>query len=188
MKNNFTLCTVVLLVTFLGILSPTYGQWQKHIIDENMIPRCVSVNVADMNGDNEWDILVTNGGEKKIILYQKDFSGEWEENIIDDNVVAPFASPGDIDGDDTLDVVACLYLERKMVWYENNLPEEWTQHIIAENTNWNDYVVVVDMNNDNKLDVVSAVTTSNYNKMGDVVWYENNHPTCTPILLEKRTI
>ena len=184
MKSAYTKnLTIFSIFILFSVSSSAFAQWQKLIIDENMIPRCVSVNIADMNGDNEWDIIVTNGGERKIILYQNDFS-QWKENIIDDNVVAPFASPGDIDGDDTLDVVACLYLERKMVWYENNLPEEWTQHIIAENTNWNDYVVVVDINNDNKLDVVSAVTTSNYNKIGDVVWYENNHPTWTPHIIE----
>ena len=173
--------TLILIISISQL--KLLAQWSKHIIDENMTPRCVSVNIADMNGDNKWDIMVTNGGERKIILYQNDFP-QWKENIIADNVVAPFASPGDIDGDDTLDVVACLYLERKMVWYENNLPEEWTQHIIAENTNWNDYVVVTDINKDNKLDVVSAVTASNYNKIGDVVWYENNHPTWTPHIIK----
>ena len=86
-------------------------------------------------------------------MYENEFP-RWNKNIVD-NVNTPFVSTADMDGDDTLDIVACLYSDRKMVWYENSLSKGWVRHIIAENTNWNDYVVVADINNDGKLDVVS---------------------------------
>ncbi len=172
--------TVILLLALFVILSPTYGQWQKHIIEDDM-STTVSVDVADMDGDSKPDLLVTNGGRNQIILYLNEFP-QWNKTIID-NVMAPFAYTGDIDGDDTLDVVACHYMANDIVWYENNYPT-WTKHMIDENTNWADYIIVVDLDNDDKLDVVTAVTTSYYNHIGDIVWYENNHPDWTKHIIE----
>ena len=65
MKNNFTLFTVALLVLFLGVLSPTYGQWPKHII-EDYTDITVNVDVADMDGDTKLDLVVTEWGNKNL--------------------------------------------------------------------------------------------------------------------------
>jgi hypothetical protein len=165
MKKYFT---VVLLINFIGILTPTYGQWQKYIIDDN-ISTAVTVDVADMAGDTKLDLVVTNYYGKELILYQNNFPN-WIEHTIDD-VYATVAYSGDMDGDSTLDVVACLYSAGKMVWYENNHPT-WTQHIIDENTDNADYFCIADIDGDDTLDVVTAGGLNG----GDVVWYENNHP------------
>ena len=137
------LITILLLIALLGIQSPAYGQWKKHIIDDNL-NTAVSIDAADINSDSKLDLIVTNAFSNQLIYYQNDYP-DWNKHIIDANALTvTFAYTGDIDGDDTLDVVACLYSAKKMVWYENEFPNGWTQHIIAENTDWNDYVVVAD--------------------------------------------
>lgn len=139
--------------------------------------KAISVDVADLDGDTKPDLVVTNYGRDEILLYQNNYPN-WIKHTIAD-VQATFAYCGDMDGDGTLDVVACLYSARKMVWYENNHPT-WTQHIIDENTDNADYFLVVDIDGDDILDVVTA--GGRYG--GDIVWYENNHPDWTEHIID----
>ena len=178
--NRFSVYFVValLLGTLQCILTPTYGQWQKFTIDDN-INVAVSVDVADMDGDTKLDLIVTDWLSNKLILYQNNFP-HWIRHNIDANAFGvTFAFSGDMDGNDTLDVVANLYSTRKMVWYENNHPT-WTQHIIDENTNKADFTLVADIDGDDTLDVITAGELSG----GDVVWYENNHPDWIEHIIE----
>lgn len=177
MKKQFTFIVVVLLVTFIGVQSPTYGQWPKYII-EDYISSTVNVDVADMDGDTKLDLVVTAWGNKKLVWYKNDFP-HWIKYTIDD-IGATFAWTADINGNGTLDVVANLYSAGQMVWYENNLPT-WTKHIIDANTDNADFMVVADIDGDDTLDVVTA---GGYNHGGDVVWYENNHPIWTKHIIE----
>ena len=91
MKKYYNFFTVALLVIFLGILTPTYGQWQKYIIEDNPITlkTLCSVELADLDSDTKLDLLVTNSGRSQIILYLNDFP-QWNKNIID-NARATFA-------------------------------------------------------------------------------------------------
>lgn len=177
MKKYLAFFTTVLLINFLGILTPTYGQWQKNIIDDNSILTAVSVDVADMVGDSKPDLVVTNWGVGKLLVYQNDFP-QWIKHSIGQGA-ATFAWSGDMDGDDTLDVVANLYTIRKLVWYENNHPT-WTQHIIDDATDNPDFILVADFDNDDNLDVVAAGGEIG----GAVVWYENNHPNWIKHIIE----
>ncbi len=99
--------TIILIQFLLFILfsnfSPTYGQWQKYIIDDD-INLAVSVDVADMVSDTRLDLIVTNFNGNEIILYQNNFP-KWIKHTVD-SVGATFAWSGDMDGDDTLDIVA----------------------------------------------------------------------------------
>jgi hypothetical protein len=181
MKNFFT---VIFLVTLTGILTPTFGQWQKYTIDNN-IGHAVSVDVANLDGDNKLDLIVTDPGSNKLIWYQNDFP-DWNKYTIA-NVQAVFAFSGDMDGDGDLDVVASLYSTRKLVWYENRggIPIIWAPHIIDDSTTkWYDYLAIADIDNDDTLDVVTAVIAGYYNRVGDIVWYENNHPNWTKHIID----
>ena len=73
MKKYFT---VVLLVTLSGILSPTYGQWQMTIIDDD-INAAIHVHVADLDGDTK-DLIVTNYFGNELIWYQNNFP-DWKK-------------------------------------------------------------------------------------------------------------
>jgi len=166
-----------LTISLLCILSPSFGQWDKTIIDDDM-NFAVSVDVADLVGDANLDLLVTNALGAQIILYQNNYP-VWNKFIIDD-VTATFAYCGDINGDDTLDIVASIYFAGQIVWYENNHPI-WTPHTIDANTDHGDFMLVADFNNDDRPDVVTA---GDYVDGGDVVWYENNYPDWPKHIIE----
>ncbi|MCK4806174.1 MAG: T9SS type A sorting domain-containing protein [Candidatus Aegiribacteria sp.] len=157
--------------TLQGILKPAYGQWQKHIIDDNIVS-AVDVDVGDLDGDTKLDLVVTDWSGNELIWYQNDFP-DWIRHTIDGyaNEVT-FASISDIDGDGTLDVVASLFGPMEMVWYENNHPT-WTKNYIDLVTDHADFMLVADFDGDDTPDVVTA---GGWDVGGDVVWYENNHP------------
>ncbi|MFC2137162.1 T9SS type A sorting domain-containing protein [Bacteroidota bacterium] len=168
---------IILTVTFLFILLPSYGQWQKYIIDDN-INLGVSVDVADMDGDTKLDLIVTNENGRELIWYQNNFP-YWSKHIIDE-LGAAFAYCGDMDSNDTLDIVTSHLSPREMVWYENDHPN-WTKHYIDKNPDGSNFMLVADFDNDDTLDVVTA---GGFAIGGDVVWYENNHPNWTKHIIE----
>lgn len=156
------------------VFIPSYGQWTETIIDEN-ISHAIAVDVADLDGDSKSDLIVTDFTNGKLLWYQNKYP-DWIKSTID-NYRATFAYSGDMDGDDTLDVVATRYHEKELVWYEND-QLTWTKHIIDDSTTmFYDYLTVADLNKDENPDVVTAVTSGIYNKIGDIAWYENDHPT-----------
>ncbi|MCP4314114.1 MAG: T9SS type A sorting domain-containing protein [Bacteroidetes bacterium] len=173
MKKCFTFSMVVLLVSFPEILTPTFGQWTKHIIDDNL-PLATVVSVADIDGDDDMDVLATAWQAGDVVWYENNHS-TWTKHFIDANLAgAATVDATDIDGDDTLDVVATAYYANDVVWYENNHPT-WTKYTIDANLHNVAHMIVADIDGDDTLDVVAA----GWDVGGDVVWYENNHPTWT---------
>jgi len=186
MKNKSIMKHSILILAsavffHIFVFIPSYGQWPETIIDEN-IAHAIAVDVADLDGDSKPDLIVTDLTNRKLTWYQNKYPG-WIKSTID-NYRATFAYSGDMDGDDTLDVVATRYHEKEVVWYEND-QLIWTKHIIDNSTTkWYDYLTVADLNNDEKPDVVTAVTAGYYNKIGDIAWYENDHPTWTKHIID----
>ena len=97
MKENVI---IFITVIFLCILSPTYSQWEKSVID-NDINSAVVVDIADIDGDSKLDLVVTH--HDGLMLYQNNFP-QWIRHTIDE-VDPTFAFNGDMDGDGLLDVV-----------------------------------------------------------------------------------
>ena len=169
MKKYFTFFTVVLLINIVGILSPTYGQWQKHIIDNSF--RGTILSIADIDGDNDMDVVVTSEPSDRLVWYENNLPDtNWTKHTIDANLPGGFCvNAADIDGDGTMDVVASGYRANAIYWYENNHPT-WNKNLVA-GFNSGGYMNVFDMNDDNTLDVVSG----GYN-VGNIAWFENNYP------------
>lgn len=168
MKHRRLAFTIAVFSTALV----TSGQWEKQVIDNN-INLAVSVDVADLGGDDKPDLVVTNFMDGKLLWYENKLPNDWERHFIA-FAKATFAYCGDIDGDGDLDVAANLYSAKKMVWYENDHPT-WTKHLIDETTDKADYMQVADINGDNKPDVIAAGGSDG----GAIVWYENNDPGWT---------
>ena len=176
MKIFFPFITVVLIMAFTGILSPTYGQeWQKHEIDTE-INKPVVVCAADVDDDNDLD-LVAAGEQDDDVVWYENLGGtpiSWTKHIIDGNLDAVICvCVADIDGDGDQDIAATGLGADDVVWYENlgGIPISWTKHIIDGNLDGarDLYIAYIDV--DDTLDVV----VTGYN-VDDVVWYENDHP------------
>jgi len=157
-------------VSFPEILTPTFGQWTKHIIDSEMYT-AVSIDVADLDGDSYLDYVVTDARHNSLNWYQNKYPS-WIKRTIDTSAsLVIFADWCDIDGDDTIDVVAHMWGSKKLVWYERK-PSSWIQHMIDGNTSTGDFMMVADINGDGKPDAITSCGPNG----GDIVWYENQHP------------
>lgn len=129
------------------------GGWTTHILDDSF-GESRSVKVADMNGDDLFDIVAT-ARSGKIAFWEQTNDGDWTYRTItttfsgaDDVVVV------DIDLDDDLDVVGAAVTADEVAWFEQT-DDGWVQHTIATQ----DYVSGVhatDIDNDGDADIVSA--------------------------------
>jgi hypothetical protein len=177
--NQLVMKKVIILflaVTFPYVLSPIFGQWEKHIIDNSLSdPEIVST--GDLNNDGKPDVILDDFNAGKIFWYENDYPN-WIKHTIEDNMDGAYhVSVGDLNGDGKLDVAASGWSARVLVWYENNHPV-WTKHIIDSTHGLAGCVKIFDVDDDDTLDVVLAIYDNTYPER-DFAWYENNHPNWT---------
>ena len=151
----------------------TNAQFGEPQLIDNVTFLATIVYASDLDGDNDLDVLVS-GWNANIVAWYENLDGEGafgEIQYIDQNLFfTQSLSTADFDGDGDMDVLASSRGDDKVVWYENldGLGDFSTAHIINDTAPFVKEVVAVDIDGDNDMDVVAAVT--NVNK---VVWYEN---------------
>ncbi len=170
MKNYFAFFTMVLLVNYLGILTPTYGQWQQHVIDPDIYFTTI-LEVKDIEDDGDMDVVVAHYGSDMVLLFENN-NLTWKRDTIDaflEGVVG--VDIDDFDGDGNLDVVAAGYKADLVAWYKNDGedPINWIKDTIGVSLGGANVVIAKDINGDGAPDAVANGYFS-----GDVVWYENN--------------
>jgi hypothetical protein len=141
--------------------------WSQLIITTNT-DGVNAVYVADMDNDDDMDVLSASYNDNKIAWYKNDGNGNFGQFIAvnADHAVDVYAA--DLDNDDDMDVLAASYND-KITWYENdgngNLG---AKQIITSDVGYAESVYAADLDNDGDLDVLSA---SAYD--GKIAWYEN---------------
>jgi len=143
----------------------------KKIID-NAANGAYEIIAADMDGDNDNDLVATIDLEGDIVWYenldgQGTFSTRKEIGFLINGSRSIVAA--DIDGDDDLDVVAGTGGDKTIVWYENlnGLGNFGAEMIIAGAASAVSDIFCIDLDNDDDIDIVGA---SGDNKIS---WYEN---------------
>lgn len=142
--------------------------------------------LADIDGDGRLDAVVgyeainTTG---KLAWYKQPANATniWSENVIA-NIFGPMSvGVGDMDGDGDLDVVVGEHRTNntnttRMLVYKNANGQgtSWTQHLVYTGDEHHDGAVVVDIDNDGDLDIISIGWTHER-----VVVYE--HLSCEPV-------
>ena len=140
------------------------------------------LEIADMDGDGDLDILSASGADDKIIWYENNGATNptWSAATIAtsaDNVQDVTAA--DMDGDGDLDIVSASQNDDTIAWYENDgaADPSWSAENIATSADSAQDVHVADLDGDGDLDIVSASFADD-----TIAWYENNgaaNPTWT---------
>ena len=151
------------------------GTFSKQKIISEETNGASSVFIADIDGDNDNDIVVASRYDDKVVWFENTdgngtFSsqitiGENEDGIID-VIVA------DIDGDGFLDVIAACVYTNTITWYRNTdgngtFSDKLTISTTAIGV---EGMSVADIDGDNDMDVIYAGKTD---EEGRVMWFEN---------------
>jgi len=153
------------------------SEWVLREILHQQQARCaVSVFAADMDGDDDLDVLTTyddyNGLNRKVVWFENTFGNGffWVHHVISEpGGYSSSVFAADVDADGDLDAVAgCAEEGQQTAWYENTVGDgsAWTVHVIS--TPGADLVFGTDLDGDGDMDVLSARDADE-----KVAWYEN---------------
>ncbi|MCB0521215.1 MAG: T9SS type A sorting domain-containing protein [Saprospiraceae bacterium] len=127
---------------------------------------------ADLDGDNDLDILAANPNDTLIWFENLNGLGSFSSSKIispnHDGPVGIFAA--DLDGDNDLDVLCADRLDDKVSWYENldGMGNFGPEKLLIVAFDGPERVIAADLDNDGDLDVVA--NSKNTNR---IVWFEN---------------
>ncbi|MBN1479243.1 VCBS repeat-containing protein [candidate division KSB1 bacterium] len=141
-----------------GFLTVT---WKRHSIGETMhaIDR---VEIADMNGDDRPDVIVSEerypGQEPDGHLwwFEARADGAWERHQVVQQYSMNNLDVGDIDNDGDIDIVTNMHKGESLatqVW-ENNGTGEFTKHVVDTGKEMHLGAQLIDIDNDGDLDIV----------------------------------
>lgn len=153
------------------------GLWGvEQIIDDNIEEYCY-VNVADLDGDGDIDLIATSHdylGSNVLAWYENiDGLGSFGDRQIISTEGDHFLTPktSDIDNDGDLDILTSSISDNKICWYENTdgLGNFGAQQIISAEINNPMDIYPVDINNDGYQDVLSYSFNDS-----TLIWFENS--------------
>jgi len=132
-----------------------------------------SVYAADMDSDDDLDILSASSWYDKLAWYENDGGSPpaFTDHII--TTIADYATSvyaADVDDDGDIDILSSSY-DDTIAWYENDggSPPAFTGHAITTNADGARSVYAADVDGDGDIDVISASELDN-----KIAWYEND--------------
>ena len=139
--------------------------------------QAVEVQVADMDGDGDLDIVSASVADDTIAWYENDGTADPSWTAVDITTSADGAQDvqvADMDGDGDLDIVSASYSDSTIAWYENDgaADPSWSAADITTSAPKARDIIVADMDGDGDLDIVfgSAAPGENYNHVSKIVW------------------
>ncbi len=151
------------------------GNFGPQIIISTNALSTVSIDLADIDGDNDIDVLATSGSERRLYWFENlDGLGSFGSGhiIIEDPVAGFFNSifSIDIDGDSDIDVISVELVDGRVAWYENldGLGTFGTLQTIDLTLSLPSVAYAFDVDNDGDNDVLSQSSPDM-----KIVWYEN---------------
>jgi hypothetical protein len=142
------------------------------------------IEVADLNGDNIKDIIVTYlNAPTKLVWYPGIDGSNFGSGIFIDYPLQYFSPTKfkctDVDSDGDMDMVMCSREFSRLYYLENDGNENFTFHTIAESLS-TENIAVADFDNDGDPDIINA---DDYN-LGMKYLANNNGIFSTPVLIQ----
>jgi hypothetical protein len=154
------------------------GGFSTETIISTSVVSILDLQLADFDNDNDLDVLYkTNVFDKIAWIENLDGMGSFGEEQIISTVSFPYViRTGDVDNDGDLDIVARLFndsLSELLVWYENldGLGGFSEALLIREIPDSSYDVVLVDLDNDDDLDIVTSFWWDS--ELNGMYWLEN---------------
>ncbi len=146
--------------------------WTEHTVDGSF-DRAVSVYAADIDGDDDMDVLGAAEDARDITWWENDdgTGTSWTEHIVDGNFWGAYSVyAADMDGDDDMDVLGAAYLADDITWWENDdgTGTSWTEHTVDGSFDSARSVYAADVDGDGDMDVLGAAYIAD-----DITWWEN---------------
>ena len=116
-KMNLKVCWITLLLFIF--CQGVFAGWNKHIIDTGL-EAAPMVYVADMDGDEDMDMVVTWFNAHDVVWYEApdNPTGTWIKHNITTNLEGPVSVyVFDFDGDNNPDVAVAADVADDVVWY-----------------------------------------------------------------------
>jgi len=144
----------------------------QRIITANLESTTTAI-VADIDGDDDMDILGVSGPQDKVVWFENlDGLGTFSPvKIITtqaERAIGLYVA--DLDNDGDMDVLSASYFDNKIAWYENTdgLGTFGPQRILTNSALSTRDVYAADLDGDGDMDVIAASTADDR-----VIWFEN---------------
>lgn len=133
----------------------------KKIDITNLADGAKSVYAADLDGDNDLDVLSASEDDDIIAWYKNDggIPPSFERKVIDtlaDGATSVYAA--DLDNDGDIDVLSASEVDNTIAWYENDgrSTPNFDKRVITKSADSAQSVYATDLDNDGNVDVLSA--------------------------------
>jgi hypothetical protein len=146
---------------------------QPHLITSSYNNNIDFVHAADLDGDNDLDVIITKRWDDQIVWFENtDGLGNFGlENLITSIVDFPLGLySADVDNDGDMDILATSVNDNKIVWYENvdGIGNFGPQNTIMADAGGANFVIASDLDNDGDMDVIASLNSAN-----EIRWFKN---------------
>jgi hypothetical protein len=133
----------------------------------------LSVDMADLDNDGDWDILSTSDREPGVAWYKNlDGSNDFSSNLVLSNDIthSNCIRAADIDNDNYNDVLFTSYMGELFLCKNTDGHGAFTQPVSINNNEpgYSEFFAVVDVDNDADMDIILFTESK-------VIWYENTN-------------
>lgn len=173
--------------------TPADGSWTQYTIGTSTT-WISEIAAADMDGDLDFDMVMSSNAGSDLLWYENDgtpLDGGWTQHDIGSYTFKSFYefAAADLDGDGDMDVAVNTNTNKRLEWYENDgTPKEgnWPYYLIYSNCDECKTVRAVDINLDNRIDILITADDNNLQD-NDTLYFltHNADGTWTRHLLEE---
>lgn len=169
-----TLLAILALVQVTVAVSSPAGTgigeipFTEHLVAYGMAS---SVHVADLDGDNDLDIVAANRYGGLVTWYENDGNQSFSSHPIESSGEARTVQAIDLDGDEDVDILAGDY--DGITWWHNDGSETFTSTLVTTDTFPIRRLRALDLDDDGDVDILGAADSST-SAAPDVAWWEND--------------